>query len=346
MSDADAHEELLDIARSVHALVEWHALTGSSGLLCEGSADEVLGYFSSQPVSAPQQRRPAPSAMPAAAAAPASPPAQRPAVPPAFTPPAFSAPPQRPVQNVSAPLHSAAAPAADFNIPAPKPRPETASLFGESVLAPPGAPAPIVTVVTGSESPEERRLKLSLLETEVRECKRCILCAERKNTVFARGNPMAEVCFVGEGPGADEDAQGLPFVGKAGQLLDKMIAAMGYGRDEVYICNIVKCRPPNNRTPEPNEMNACTPFVTAQLALIKPKVIVALGATAVRGLTGISEGITRQRGRWKLYKGITPIMPTFHPAYLLRTPEAKREVWNDLQEVMRLLGKPVPGKSA
>jgi DNA polymerase len=140
----------------------------------------------------------------------------------------------------------------------------------------------------------------------------------------------------------DEDQQGEPFVGAAGQLLDKMIVAMGYRRDQVYICNIVKCRPPGNRKPEPAEMAACTPYLTAQLGIVKPRVIVALGATAVQGLIGTTEGITRLRGTWKLYKGTIPIMPTFHPAYLLRQPTAKRDVWKDLKEVMRFLGKPVP----
>ena len=163
--------------------------------------------------------------------------------------------------------------------------------------------------------------------------------AQRRQAVFARGNPFAELCFVGEGPGADEDAQGQPFVGKSGQLLDKMIAAMGYHRDDVYICNVVKCRPPENRKPEPDEIGTCMPFLAQQLALVKPKVIVALGASAMQGLIGTSEGITRLRGKWKLYKGTTPIMPTFHPAYLLRNPPAKREVWSDLQEVMRHLGR-------
>ncbi len=192
--------------------------------------------------------------------------------------------------------------------------------------------------------PDERRTRLALLAEEVRACTACGLHEKRKQTVFARGNPFADLCFVGEGPGADEDAYGEPFVGAAGQLLDRMIAAMGYKRDEVYICNIVKCRPPNNRKPEPAEMASCVPFVTQQLALVKPKVIVALGATAVQGLIGTSEGITRMRGTWTLYKGSIPIMPTFHPAYLLRNPAAKRDVWNDLQEVMKHLGKAPPGR--
>src|SRR5690606_22463193 len=190
--------------------------------------------------------------------------------------------------------------------------------------------------------PAERRRALEVLAETVRGCERCALHAGRKQTVFARGTGSSGVCFVGEGPGADEDAQGFPFVGAAGQLLDRMIAAMGLARDEVYVCNIVKCRPPRNRKPEPAEMEACRPYLAEQLELVAPRVIVALGATAVQGLLGTSEGITRLRGTWKLYRGRIPVMPTFHPAYLLRTPAAKREVWLDLQAVLRHLGLPVP----
>jgi DNA polymerase len=150
---------------------------------------------------------------------------------------------------------------------------------------------------------------------------------------------------VGEGPGVDEDLQGEPFVGKAGQLLDKMIEAMGLSRDEVYVCNVVKCRPPNNRKPELDEMVACRGYLEEQLSLVAPKVIVALGATAVQGLLGTTGGITRLRGNWRLYKGEIAVMPTFHPAYLLRTPRAKREVWDDLKEVLRHMGRPVPSRS-
>jgi DNA polymerase len=162
--------------------------------------------------------------------------------------------------------------------------------------------------------------------------------------VFARGSGESGLCFVGEGPGADEDAQGFPFVGKAGQLLDKMIVAMGFSRDEVYVCNIVKCRPPNNRKPEPEEMAACMPYLAEQLSVLAPEVIVALGATAVQGLFGTGEGITRLRGRWKLYRGEIPVMPTFHPAFLLRNPAAKKEVWDDLQAVLRHMGRVVPAR--
>jgi DNA polymerase len=193
--------------------------------------------------------------------------------------------------------------------------------------------------------PEARRQRLEVLNAEVRACTRCGLHAERTQAVFARGTGSAGLCFVGEGPGADEDAEGFPFVGAAGQLLDKMIAAMGIGRDEVYVCNIVKCRPPKNRKPEPEEMAACVPYLEEQIELLTPQVIVALGATAVQGLLGTSDGITRLRGKWKLYRGRIPVMPTFHPAYLLRTPSAKREVWEDLQAVLRQMGRMPPERA-
>jgi uracil-DNA glycosylase len=188
----------------------------------------------------------------------------------------------------------------------------------------------------------ERASRLQVLSQTVAGCTKCILHEGRTQTVFARGNPSAELCFIGEGPGADEDAQGLPFVGKAGQLLDRMIVAMGYAPDEVYVCNIVKCRPPANRKPEPDEMRACMPYLTEQLGILQPKVIVALGGTAAEGLLGAPVSITRIRGQWKLYRASIPMMPTFHPAYLLRTPEAKRDVWADLQAVLERLGKKAP----
>ncbi|HEX7669952.1 MAG TPA: uracil-DNA glycosylase [Polyangiaceae bacterium] len=212
--------------------------------------------------------------------------------------------------------------------------------------APAARPAP-AAASRPSASPrnaDEARVRLEILAKEASACSRCGLHAGRKQAVFARGTGSSGLCFVGEGPGADEDEQGSPFVGKAGQLLDKMIEAMGLGRDEVYVCNIVKCRPPQNRKPEPDEMSACRPYLTEQIALIDPKVIVALGATAVEGLIGASGGITRLRGNWRLYRGKIAVMPTFHPAYLLRTPEAKREVWQDLQEVLRHMGRSVPAR--
>jgi DNA polymerase len=223
----------------------------------------------------------------------------------------------------------------------------------EKVLSQPSAPLttdnrqPATPVATAATlSPDERKTRLTVLAESVKGCTKCVLHAERTQTVFARGNGSSGLCFVGEGPGADEDAQGFPFVGAAGQLLDRMIAAMGIARDDVYVCNIVKCRPPKNRTPEPEEMNACMPYLAEQLSLVEPQVIVALGKTAVQGLFGTAEGITRIRGRWRLYQGRIAVMPTFHPAYLLRNPAAKREVWDDLQQVLKHLGRTVPGKGA
>jgi uracil-DNA glycosylase len=191
----------------------------------------------------------------------------------------------------------------------------------------------------------ERTEKLAMLQQSIVGCTRCRLHEQRTQTVFARGTGSCGLCFIGEGPGADEDAQGFPFVGKAGQLLDRMISAMGLSRDEVYVCNIVKCRPPDNRKPASDEMTACTPFLERQLELLGPEVIVALGATAVEGLLGITEGITRMRGKWKLYRGSIPVMPTFHPAYLLRNPSAKHPVWEDMREVLRHMGRPVPERA-
>ncbi len=211
------------------------------------------------------------------------------------------------------------------------------------------ASAPVLAAIalehsSAEPTAENGRRSLEVLMEAVRSCARCGLSQHRKQTVFARGTGRSGVCFVGEGPGAEEDARGLPFVGPAGQLLDKMIAAMGLARDDVYVCNVVKCRPPDNRQPEAEEMAACMPYLHEQLELVAPKVIVALGATAVQGLLGTLEGITRLRGKWKTFRGQIPLMPTFHPAYLLRTPAAKREAWEDLQEVLRQVGLSVPGR--
>ena len=230
---------------------------------------------------------------------------------------------------------------------------ESASFVGSAASLSPSTPgahlpaAPTLPAGPNADRPEAddgARQRLVVLAQEVAACKRCGLHEGRTQTVFSRGNGSSGLCFIGEGPGADEDAQGFPFVGKAGQLLDRMIVAMGFHRDEVYVCNIVKCRPPKNRKPEPDEMAACRPFLAEQIDLVAPKVIIALGATAVEGLLGISGGITRLRGTWRLYAGRIAVMPTFHPAYLLRTPEAKRDVWQDLKEVLKHLGRPLPGK--
>jgi len=178
---------------------------------------------------------------------------------------------------------------------------------------------------------------------ELGDCTRCALARGRTNLVFGVGDPRAALVFVGEGPGEDEDLKGEPFVGRAGQLLTRMIEAMGFRREEVYIANVVKCRPPGNRNPEPDEIAACEGFLKAQLAAIGPRVIVALGKFAAQTLLRETTPISKLRGRWFEYAGVK-LMPTFHPAYLLRSPEEKKRAWEDLQLVMKELGKPPPRK--
>lgn len=173
---------------------------------------------------------------------------------------------------------------------------------------------------------------LEAIRQDIGECVRCKLHEHRTNIVFGEGNPKAKIVFVGEGPGADEDATGRPFVGRAGQLLDKILAAIGLKREDVYIANVVKCRPPLNRTPERDEVATCEQFLFRQLAFIQPKIIVALGSPAFQCLLRTKETITRARGQWREWNGIK-VMPTFHPAYLLRSPEKKREAWDDMKKV-------------
>ena len=178
---------------------------------------------------------------------------------------------------------------------------------------------------------------LEQIRADIGDCKRCRLCERRTNIVFGDGNGKAELVFIGEGPGHDEDVQGLPFVGRAGKLLTQMIEAMGLQRRDVYICNVVKCRPPENRAPEKDEVATCLPFLLRQLDVIQPKVIVCLGAVALKALLGAEKGISQLRGNWLEFRG-TRLMPTYHPAYLLRNPNAKGDVWKDLQKVMNVLG--------
>jgi uracil-DNA glycosylase len=207
------------------------------------------------------------------------------------------------------------------------------------IARPPGtAPAavlPAAEEVVAAEGVTGAR-GLQVLRDEIGDCRRCKLCSGRTNLVFGVGDPTAHLVFVGEGPGADEDAQGEPFVGKAGQLLDKMIEAMGYARGDVYICNVVKCRPPGNRNPEPDEIAACEPFLKKQLGAIRPRMIVALGKFAAQCLLRDDAPISRLRGNFRTYEGIQ-LMPTFHPAYLLRDPTKKKEAWEDLKTVMAAL---------
>ncbi len=196
-------------------------------------------------------------------------------------------------------------------------------------------PTPERVFVQRSTLFEERSGKhesLDAVRADLGECQRCKLSAGRKNIVFGSGNPSAELMFVGEAPGADEDAQGLPFVGRAGQLLTRIIEAMGMRRQDVYICNILKCRPPGNRSPESDEIAACEPFLLRQIASVSPKVICALGAYGAQVLLRTKEPISRLRGQFIDYRGIK-LMATFHPAYLLRNPNEKRKVWEDVQKI-------------
>jgi uracil-DNA glycosylase len=180
-------------------------------------------------------------------------------------------------------------------------------------------------------------MTLEEIEAELGDCRRCHLSKTRHHIVFGEGNSHAELVFVGEAPGGDEDIQGRPFVGRAGQLLTKIVVAMGLTREEIYICNILKCRPPGNRNPLPDEIAACEPFLALQLQAIKPRVICTLGSFAAHTLLNSQAPITALRGSFHDYKGI-PLMPTYHPAYLLRNPAAKKQVWEDVQKIMKMLG--------
>jgi len=225
--------------------------------------------------------------------------------------------PSRPARGLAAPSGGP--------VTVPAPAPESADLLLE--------PA-----VRGATSLAELRAVLG-------DCTRCKLAGGRTTIVFGVGNPQADVMFVGEGPGEDEDRQGEPFVGRAGGLLTDIITkGMGLRREDVYIANVVKCRPPNNRNPELDEIAACEPFLRRQIALVRPKVIVALGKFAAQVLLRSRVPISKLRGVWSAYDGV-PVMPTFHPAYLLRTPSDKKLVWEDVKQVLERLGLPIPQRS-
>ncbi len=207
-----------------------------------------------------------------------------------------------------------------------------------------------MTTTTSMASPEievvDRGTALSAIREDLGDCTRCPLHKlGRKQIVFGVGNPNAEIMFVGEGPGADEDEQGIPFVGRAGQLLNNMIRAMGLNREDVYIANVVKCRPPGNRTPEREECDTCSPFLLRQIAAVKPKIIVALGAVAAKNLLQINDSMNNLRGRLYDFRN-SKLVVTYHPAYLLRDPRQKKEAWKDLQMAMQYLGLPAPSKSS
>jgi len=219
----------------------------------------------------------------------------------------------------------------------------TASQDQETAIAPrkpfPAAPTPAPPV-----PPEQHFAALKLIREEIGDCTRCALAKGRNKIVFGDGDPNARLMFVGEGPGADEDAQGLPFVGRGGQLLNNMIAAMGLKREQVYIANVVKCRPPQNRTPEPDEAHTCSPFLFKQIDVVRPQVIVALGQTAVTYLTGEKRPLSAWRGTVHPLRG-TKLIVTYHPAFLLRDPNQKRHAWADLQIAMRELGLEPPART-
>jgi DNA polymerase len=216
--------------------------------------------------------------------------------------------------------------------------------------APPAAPAP---PRPRGMPPDQKAAALEKIDVEeVRSCVRCGLSRGRTQTVFGEGSADAELLFVGEGPGREEDRTGRPFVGRAGELLTKMIQAMGLRRADVFICNLVKCRPPGNRSPAPDEVGACWDYLVRQLEIIRPRVIVALGSPATQALLNTRTGITKLRGQWQSLPLLsdklqgTPVMPTFHPAFLLRqySQENRMKVWSDLQQVMAALGLPLPKK--
>lgn len=213
----------------------------------------------------------------------------------------------------------------------------------EIAAGPAGAPKTNTPALAAEDIAVETATGLKKIAAEVAECTKCPLHKNRRNTVPGQGNSRPEILFVGEGPGEDEDRQGLAFVGRAGQLLTRLVVKMGFTREQVFIANVVKCRPPNNRKPEPEEQTACLPYLERQIDLLKPKVIVVLGATALEALFAPDMRITKMRGKWLEYKGI-PAMPTFHPSYLFRNQSAMWDVWNDMQLVLERLGRPVPAK--
>jgi len=208
------------------------------------------------------------------------------------------------------------------------------NLFGEPITPAPGPKSG--RHVAATQTPCD--LSLEVIREDIGDCTRCKLSEHRTNIVFGEGNPHARLVFVGEAPGADEDATGRPFVGRAGQLLDKIIASIGLRREDVYIANVVKCRPPQNRTPEKDETSTCEPFLFRQLRFINPSVIVTLGLPAFQTLCRTRESMSRARGQWRDWNGVK-VMPTFHPAYLLRDPTKKREVWEDIRKVRDYLAK-------
>jgi DNA polymerase len=222
-------------------------------------------------------------------------------------------------------------------------QPIFSQVLAEDRQIPTRNPSPIAPPISDSVAPGDRAAALHLIRDDIGDCTRCALHTGRHKLVFGDGSSEARLMFVGEGPGADEDAQGIPFVGRAGQLLNNMIAAMGLKREEVYIANVVKCRPPGNRTPEPVEANTCSPFLFRQIDVVRPEVLVALGATAATYLLGARQPLAGLRGRVHSLRG-SKLIVTYHPAFLLRDPRQKKEAWADLQIAMKELGLKPPAR--
>lgn len=324
MADPEVREELASIAASLRAYLEWQHDCGTSGI----------------------PRRPRGEAVARPAAPPVAPPVEEQAY--ADAPPMDDGP-DEPPPELAAELARETAPAAQPRRREPEPPREVLPPF---VVPEPAAVVSVAARAAAAKAPTAPVAvrPLDVVQAEVSSCTKCVLATTRNKTVFSRGNPKAKLCIVGEAPGADEDEQGLPFVGRAGQLLDKMIGAMGLSPEtDVYVCNIIKCRPPGNRKPEPDEIATCIPYLHEQIAQVDPRAIVAMGNTAVGAILGTTLGITKVRGAWKLYRGKIPVMPTYHPSYLLRPgptqAEAKRQAWEDLQTVMKELGLSKPPRA-
>lgn len=322
MADPEVREELASIAASLRAYLEWQHDCGTSGI----------------------PRRPRGEAAPRPVAPRVEAPVEEHAY--ADAPPPMDDGPDEPPPELAAELAREVAPARRRE---PEPPREVLPPF---VVRDPPPAAPVVARAAVTKAPVAPPVAraLDVVQAEVSTCTKCGLASTRNKTVFSRGNPKAKLCIVGEAPGADEDEQGLPFVGRAGQLLDKMIGAMGLNPEtDVYVCNIIKCRPPGNRKPEPEEIATCIPYLHEQLSQVDPRAIVAMGNTAVGAILGTTLGITKVRGAWKLYRGKIPVMPTYHPSYLLRPgptqAEAKRQAWEDLQTVMKELGLSKPPRA-
>jgi DNA polymerase len=244
--------------------------------------------------------------------------------------------------GIAAPLATESSHAAPLSSPSTPPAPEEKAIPRRTFVS--DQPVPPLVSFGPILRPEQRTAALAAVRDLIGDCQRCRLAQGRNKIVFADGDPNAQLMFVGEGPGADEDAQGLPFVGRAGQLLNNMIGAMGLKREQVYIANIVKCRPPQNRKPEPDEACSCTPFLERQIEIVRPRVLVALGATAATYLLGMRGSIGSMRGRIHDYRGIQTVV-TYHPAFLLRDPTQKKEAWKDLRMAIAALGLKAPSRA-